>query len=292
MRLRADLTLFLVAALWGSAFVAQRLAGQEGSVFLFNGARFLLGALILLPFACTNTFGTGALRRGMLSHPQLLWMAAAGTILFVASALQQAGLQSTTAGNAGFITSLYVVLVPLILLMGWHERTHWVAWLAVLMAGLGAFFLSTAGRLEFRAGDTLELFGALFWALHMVVLGKFAVRFNPLSFSLGQFIFGGALNLLVGAAFEHPAVSGAGVLIGAVVYTAIFSVGIGYTLQVWAQRHAPPTDAALILSLEAVFAVFFGWLVLDERLLPLQLIGCGLILSGVLLAQARVRRRI
>jgi drug/metabolite transporter (DMT)-like permease len=283
MRLRADLTLFLVAALWGSAFVAQRIAGQEGSVFLFNGARFLLGALVLLPFTP---------RRGMLRRPQIFWMAAAGTILFVASALQQAGLQSTTAGNAGFITSLYVVLVPLILLAGWREQAHWQAWLAVLTAGAGAFFLSTAGRFEFRTGDALELIGALFWALHVVVLGKFASRFNPLSFSLGQFVFGGALNLLVGAVFERPGVFTSGVLIGAVVYTAIVSVGIGYTLQVWAQRHTPPTDAALILSLEAVFAVLFGWLVLDEHLLPVQLLGCGLILSGVLMAQVRARQRI
>ncbi|NOY99241.1 MAG: EamA family transporter, partial [Chloroflexi bacterium] len=266
---------------WGSAFVAQRVAGREGSVFLFNGARFLLAALILWPFIR---------RRGHIDRSQFFWMFLAGAVLFVASILQQAGVQYTTAGNAGFITSLYVVIVPLVLFVGWKERPHWTALAAVGLAVGGAFLLSTGGELRILPGDALELIGALFWALHVVLLGKFASRYDALSFSVGQFAISGALNLVIGVFVEYPFSFNLLAVGGAIVYTAVFSVGIGYTLQAWAQHHTPPTDAALILSLESVFAVLSGWLLLDERLAPIQILGCGLILAAVLLAQMRPGR--
>jgi drug/metabolite transporter (DMT)-like permease len=206
-------------------------------------------------------------------------------ILFTAAALQQAGIQYTTAGNAGFITSLSVVIVPFVLLVGWRERPRWLALVAVVMAGVGAYLLSTGGNFEVQKGDALELAGALFWSLHFVVLGKFAVRFASIQFATGQFLVAGILNLLAGLLFEQPFLNGA--MIGAVVYTALFSVGIGYTLQVWGQRYTPPTDAALILSMEAVFAVLSGWLFLSENLTFIQISGCALIMGGVLLTQLR-----
>lgn len=277
MRLKADLTLLLVSLLWGSAFVAQRIAGQQGSVYLFNGARFWLAILFLGPF----------IWRSRPSRAQWLWMVLAGLILFIASALQQAGLRYTTAGNAGFITSLYVVLVPFLLFFGWKERPHWLSLVAVILAGAGAFLLSTGGRFEVRPGDALELAGALFWAFHVVLLGKFAARFESISFSAGQFFVAGFLNLAFGIWNEPLASLESLSLWGAIVYTAIVSIGLGYTLQVWGQKHTPPTDAALILSLEAVFAVLAGWLVLGEALLPIQILGCGLILLAILLSQAK-----
>lgn len=283
MRFKADLTLFLVALLWGSAFVAQRVAGQVGSVYFFNAARFLLGAALLLPFAR---------RRLTFSKPQSLWMLAGGAVLFIASALQQAGIRYTTAGNAGFITSLYVVLVPLILLAGWRERPHWLVFVGLMLAILGAFLLSTGGKLHLQPGDGLEFAGSFFWALHVVILGKFAKHYDPLSFSLGQFVVAGLLNFLAGLFLEQFGLIDLEVVLGAVIYTAIVSIGLGYTLQVWAQRHTPPTDAALILSLESVFAVLSGWLFLGEGLVWIQIAGCLLILSGVVLAQIRLPREI
>ena len=276
MRLKADLALLFVSMLWGSAFVFQRIVGEQGGVYYFNGMRFLLGALILLPFMR---------KRKPIPREQWFWMGIAGTILFTAAALQQVGIQYTTAGNAGFITSLSVVIVPFVLLIGWRERPRWSAVVAVILAGVGAYLLSTGGSFKVQKGDALEMVGALFWSLHYVLLGKFAFRFASVQFAAGQFVVAGLLNLFVGLFLERPLFTG--VLVGAVVYTAVFSVGIGYTLQVWAQRYTPPADAALILSLEAVFAVLTGWLFLSEILTVVQIMGCALILGGVLLAQLR-----
>lgn len=289
MRLKADLTLFLTALIWGSAFTAQRVAGQQGAVYLFNGMRFLLGSLVLLPLAMrTKRIGRMMER---ISRAQWLWMGVAGVVLFVGTALQQVGLQYTTAGHAGFLTSLYVVFVPFVLFIGWRERSHWQALAAVGLAGGGAYLLSAGGRLEVQRGDTLELLGAAFWALHVVILGKFASRYDAITFSIGHFLVGAVLNGMVGLWLEHPAVVAPWALTGAILYTGIFSVGIGYTLQVWAQKHTPPTDAALILSLEAVFGVLFGFVFLGEKLTLTQMMGCGFMLGGVLLTQLRGRNQ-
>ena len=287
MRLKADITLFVISIIWGSAFVAQRVAGQLGSVYLFNGARYLLAGLIVLPFIKM---------KASISREQYKWMFAAGFLLFLAAALQQVGIVYTTAGNAGFITSLYVVLVPVVIFIGWRERPHWLAVVAVGLAVGGAYLLSTGGRLalsliegfEVRIGDALELVGALFWALHVALLGKFASRFDPMSFSAGQLIICGILNLILGLFVEEPMFTKP--LAGAIIYTAVLSLGLCYTLQVWAQKHTPPADAALILSLESVFAVVSGWLLLNEKLAPVQIFGCFLIFVAVMLSQFKERK--
>lgn len=282
MRLKADLTLLLVSIIWGSAFVAQRVAGQMGSVYLFNGARYLLAALVVLPFVLkARGFENPTY---LIRRDQYKWMVIAGFFLFMGSALQQAGLVYTTAGNAGFITSLYVVLVPIVLFLFWRERFHRLAIVAVLLAGVGAFLLSTGGRFEVQKGDALELLGALFWTLHVIVLGKYASKFESMSFSVGQLVVCGLLNLGIGLLVE-PMMSFNGPLLFAIVYTAVFSLGLCYTLQIWAQKHTPPADAALILSLESVFAVLSGWLLLNEVLTAIQMLGCILIFSAVLLSQ-------
>ena len=276
MRLKADITLFIISIIWGSAFVAQRVAGQLGSVYFFNGARYFLAGLVVLPFVRLKT---------SMPREQYKWMFIAGFLLFIAAAFQQAGMQYTTAGNAGFITSLYVVLVPFVVLVGWKEKPHWMSLLVVGLAGVGAYLLSTGGRLEVQRGDALELAGALFWALHVVLLGKFASKFEPMSFSVGQLLVCGLLNLMLGLFVEQPIFTWP--LAGAAVYTAIMSLGLCYTLQVWAQRHTPPGDAALLLSLESVFAVFAGWLLLNESLAGIQIFGCILIFFAVGLSQVK-----
>jgi len=291
MRLKADLTLLLVSILWGSAFVAQRVAGQMGGVYYFNGLRYLLAALVVLPFALRvrRIVPQGDASRNP-PREQIKWMFIAGFLLFIASALQQAGMQFTTAGNAGFITSLYVVLIPIVLFLFWRERQHWTSIVAVALAGAGAFLLSTGGKFEVRAGDALELGGALFWAVHVIVLGKFASKFEAVSFSVGQLAVSGVLNLLVGV-FVEDGITLHAPIVFAIAYTAFLSLGLSYTLQVWAQKHTPPADAALILSLESVFAVLAGWLILDERLASLQIFGCVMIFIAVLLAQVRAWNR-
>ncbi|MBI2331885.1 MAG: DMT family transporter [Chloroflexi bacterium] len=282
MRLKADITLFLIAIIWGSAFVAQRVAGQVGSVYIFNGARYLLAGLVVLPFAW---------RAGRIANPpymprdQYKWMLIAGFFLFIGSALQQAGLTYTTAGNAGFITSLYVVLIPILLFFFWGEKPHWLFIVAVVLAMAGAFLLSTGGKFAaIRLGDLLEIIGALFWAFHVIVLGKYAHSFESMSFSVGQLVVCGLLNLALGLAVEPMPVFDANLLF-AIGYTARLSLGLCYTLQIWAQKHTPPADAALILGLESVFAVISGWLLLDERLAGIQILGCVMIFAAVILSQ-------
>lgn len=254
LRLRADLSLLLVAILWGSAFAAQRMAGLLGSVYSFNGARFMVAGLVLLPFSVMTK----------LKPRQWLWMCAAGIVLFLGSALQQAGLLTTSAGDAGFLTSLYVVLVPIVMLVGWRERPHVLAVIAVLMAGAGAYLLSTPGRFALQPGDALELAGAACRAVHVVLVGKFASAYESLSFSAGQLFVASVFNWIACALFEAPAFPPLADVTGAILYTAPASLAIGYSLQIWAQKHTPPTDAAIILSLESVFAAAAGGYVLGE----------------------------
>lgn len=284
MRLKADLTLLLVSIIWGSAFVAQRVAGEMGSVYMFNGVRYLLAAFVVLPWAIRVHRTVGQLQR--ISRSQYIWMSIAGLVLFAGSALQQVGLLYTTAGNAGFITSLYVVLVPIVLFVIWREKFHWMAVLALILAGVGVFLLSTGGRFEVRKGDALELIGALGWTLHVIVLGKYASKFEAISFSVGQLVVCGTLNLGIGILFE-PGIPLTGSLLFAIAYTAFFSLGLCYTLQIWVQRHTPPADAALILSLESVFSVLAGWLILNETLHAIQILGCVPIFLAVLLSQLK-----
>jgi drug/metabolite transporter (DMT)-like permease len=276
MRLKADLVLLLVAVLWGSAFAAQRAAGLLGSVHFFNAARFLVAALLLLPFAA----------RSKIAPRQVLWTCSAGVILFAGSALQQAGLRTTTAGNAGFLTSLYVVIVPFVVFVGWRERPHLSSIGAVMLAALGAYLLSTAGQFRLQDGDLLELGGALFWAVHVVILGKFATRYDAFAFSAGQLLVASGLSWIAAAFLDPRGLPLSPTLIGSILYTAVISLGMGYTLQIWGQRHTPPTDAGIILSLESVFAATAGGFVFGERWMPIQLLGCAIIVLAVLLSQA------
>lgn len=283
MRLKADLLLFMVAIIWGSAFVAQAVAGQYRVAYLFNGASFILAALILIPFIPRGTRITGN---------QWAWMFIAGAILFAASAMQQIGIFYTKVANAGFLTSLYAVFTPFLLWIGFRERPHWLDIAAVTLAAFGAFLLSTAGRFEVQNGDALEVIGSIFWALHFVALGKFASKFESVSFACGHFFISGFLNFVIGLFLENLNTLALLPLLGAILYRAVLSIGVGYTLQVWGQKHTPPTDAALILGLESVFAVLAGWVVLGQTLLPIQILGGAIILAAVLISQAKAWSKI
>jgi len=276
MRLKADLLLFMVAIIWGTAFVAQGIAGQYHIAYLFNGVSFMLAGVILVPF----------IPKGHpITKSQWQWMFVAGIILCIATAMQQVGILFTKVANASFLTSLYAVFTPFLLWIGFRERPHWIDLIAVTLAGMGAFMLSTGGQIQIQAGDSLELVGSLFWALHFVVLGKYASRFESISFASGHFIISGFINFVIGLFVEDISILTALPLLGAILYRATLSIGIGYTLQVWGQKHTPPTDAALILSLEGVFAVIAAWFALQQTLLPVQVVGCVVIFVAVLISQ-------
>jgi drug/metabolite transporter (DMT)-like permease len=283
LRLKADLTLLVVALVWGSAFVVQRIAAVEVGIFLFNGLRFLVGALALLPLAWITA--RRQRRLPALQSQELAGVALLGVLLFTAAALQQWGLQYTTAGNAGFITGLYVVFVPIFLAFGWQRWPRPAVWPAALLAAVGLFLLSTEGHFALAFGDSLELAGAVIWAFHVILIGHLVQRMEVLYLAVGQYVVCGLLSLLVGAFSETGMLAGLAAGWWAILYTGLLSVGLGYTLQAIGQKVAPPADAAILLSAEAAFAALFGWLILQETLTPLQILGCLLIFSGMLLAQ-------
>ena len=269
--------LLLVAIIWGSAFSAQRAAAAHLGFFLFNGFRFLLGAITVLFFLRNDRleFSSLEMKGGGL----------AGTVLILAATLQHAGLRFTTAGKAGFITGLYVVLVPIFLTVFWKKLPGLTSWAASLLAVAGMFLLSVDDSSGLSLGNGLELAGAVMWALHVIIIGNLAKRTNGLRLAFTQYIVCGLLGTILGLIFEFDTLGGLPSIWWAIIYTGVVSVGLGYTLQVIGQKYAPETDSAIILSLESVFAVLFGWVFLNEILTALQIFGCLLMLCAMLLAQ-------
>jgi drug/metabolite transporter (DMT)-like permease len=211
---------------------------------------------------------------------------AAGFFLWAGAAFQQAGLIYTTAGNAGFITGLYVVLIPIFLAVRSTQRPRLLTWIASLLAAAGLFLLSTGGQMRLNPGDGLELAGAFFWALHVILVGWLVQRMPVLALAAGQYLACAVFSLGAGLMFEMETLPALSQGWWAIAYTGLLSVGLGYTLQAKSQRLAPPADAAIILSTEAVFAALCGWIFLAERLTAAQLAGCGVMLAGMLLAQS------
>jgi drug/metabolite transporter (DMT)-like permease len=284
--LAADVLLLTAAVIWGTTFVAQKLATEHMGPVLFNGTRYALGAAILLPFA---------LRRWRrIDNPRarrdaLVGGALAGVAMSLGSTLQQVGMHSTSVSNAGFITGLYVIMVPLIgLLVG--QRTGLGTWLGASLAVVGMFLLSVGENFQVASGDWLQLAGAVVWGVHVLMIGSLARRHDPLRLAVLQFAACGVISLLLALVFEEitlPALLGAG---PAILYGALIGVAIGFTLQVIAQRDALSSHAAVIFSLEAVFAALAGAWFLDEMLQARGYVGCGLMFAGMLVAQLWPRR--
>ncbi|BBB25961.1 DMT family transporter [Amphritea japonica] len=290
--IRADLTLLLVAAIWGFAFVAQRLGMDHLGPFGFNGSRFLLGALSLLPLLLIFRPKPGATEPKAMLRGSLT----AGIFLFMGASLQQAGLLWTSAGNAGFITGLYIIIVPLLgLLLGHVTRLN--TWLGGLLAVVGLYFLTvnqTNGeRFNVNTGDLLVLGSAFFWAAHVIVIGKLASQLDNLRLAIIQFFICALLSFIVALLFEQDTLSLANIALAwqPIAYAGLLSVGVAYTLQVVAQRDAPASHAAIIMSLEAVFAAIGGWWLLSEDFSDRALIGCALMLAGMILSQLNLFRR-
>jgi drug/metabolite transporter (DMT)-like permease len=298
-RLRADLVLLLVAFIWGSAFAVQRVATQYFNAFTFNGLRFLLGGLILLPFSKLNPLNrnhrskaelnSGAEKPIMppiLDRKSWIFILLGGALLFGGSGFQQVGLATTTAGNAGFITTLYVVLVPVILVVFWREKIHWLSWLGAGIAIVGSLLLSTGGTLHLAQGDLLEMAGALMWAGQVILVSRAVKHMDVLTFSVGQYVIAGVLNIMVSIGMQLP-IGGLASGWWTIVYVGLLSTAVGYTLQVLGQKYAPPTDATILLSMEAVFAALTGFIFLGETMRVVQLVGCSLILLAVLITQLK-----
>jgi len=297
--------LLLAAAIWGFAFVAQRAGMEHVGPFTFNAVRFALGGVILLPlialrgrqeadFEAIPPPASATIRLPAGWKGLVPGGAAAGLVLFAGASLQQTGIVYTTAGKAGFITGLYVIIVPLGGLL-WKQRTGAQSWLGAVLAVAGLYFLSLSGGLRMVRGDLLVLLGAFFWAGHVQLIGWLSPRTDPIRLACFQFLVCSAASLvaavfLEAAFFEEMTVQGVRAAAWPILYAGLLSTGVAYTLQVVAQRRAHPSHAAIILSLEAVFAALGGWLMLSEVLSRRELFGCLLMLAGMLLSQIDLRR--
>lgn len=295
-----DALLFVTAAIWGFAFVAQRVGMDFVGPFTFNGVRYLIGAVSLLPLflwrRAHRTTGRGADPAAMSAlvsesapsssrfsrgiYPPLL----AGTVMFLGSSLQQVGLVSTTAGNAAFITSLYVVLVPFLAAI-FGKKVHGVDWTASLVAVAGLWFITVRQGLAIAPGDAFVLACAFFWALHIIVIGRFATSYDPIALAMGQFAVSGILSLIVAIPLEKIDVAGLRAALVPLLYGGIASCGVAFTLQIFGQRKAKPSHASIIMSLEGLFGAIGGILLLGEPATSRILIGGGLMIIATMLPQ-------
>lgn len=290
--MRSNILLLITAAIWGSAFVAQRVGMEYIGPFTYSGFRFLIGSAALIPLAWwLKQRQEKRIAEGLEQVPEptstkgMLWASLlAGVVLFAGATLQQVGMVYTTAGKAGFITSLYIVLVPLMGL-AFKQRAGAGVWLGALIALAGLYLLSIKSDWSLAYGDLLMLIGAFFWAAHVLVIGWVAPKYDPVQLSILQFIVCGVLSFVGAGLYETIVMSDVILALNSILYAALMSTGIAYTLQVVAQQHAKPSHAAIILSSEAMFAVLAGWLILGEVLTERGMWGCVLIMIGMLISQ-------
>ncbi|WP_334135193.1 DMT family transporter [Tepidimonas sp.] len=281
---RTDALMLAVAAIWGSTFVAQQLGMDSVGPFTYTAARMTLGVALIAPLWWWRSGPFAAVPRvdsaGLWRDGALL-----GLVLFVAINLQQVGLLGTTVSNAGFITGLYVVLVPVLMrLLG--QPVGWAVWAAVALATAGLYFLSVPPESAIAPGDWLQLGSAAVWAVHVLLVGHWARRHDAIRLSILQYLVAGGLSWLAALARGEPihtrALADAA---GAIAWGGLLSIGIAYTLQVVAQRTARASHAAIIYSSEGVFAAIGGWWVLGEMIGWRGWGGAALIVAGMLLAQ-------
>ena len=283
---KSTFLLFLTAIIWGFAFVAQRVGAEFVGAFTFNGIRFLLGSLSLVPVILIferEKFEKTKFIKTLL--PSLL----AGTILFIASTLQQLGVEWTgSAGKAGFLTGLYIVLVPIIRLFG-GKKTSILTFFGAMFALVGLVFLCMTGdELTFGKGDVVLIIGAFFWAAHILVVDKYVNNISPLKFSMMQFFVCGLLSIIFALCtetIEFSAIKSAGIPI---LYGGLMSVGVAYTCQILGQKDADPTFASIVFSTESVFSAIGGAIILNEIMSGRGYLGCVLIFIGIVLSQLNI----
>jgi len=283
------LCLFLTSLIWGFAFVAQVQGMEFMGSLTFGGVRFALGALSLLPVILLFERGRGA--PGELKQT-LRTGAMTGVILFVASTLQQYGILLTqSAGKSGFITGLYTVLTP-IFSIALGKKPGLLTGLGAVSAFAGLYFLSAPEGLgRVTLGDVLLVAGAVFWTLHIMAVDAFAPRVRPIRFSAVQFCVCAVLSLIAMALFEQPTLGALWAGRVPLLYGAFLSVGVAYTLQIVGQRHVEPSRAAIIFSLESLFAALGGFLLLREVMGWKQYLGGALMFLGIVLSQIHIKRK-
>ncbi|NLL77431.1 MAG: DMT family transporter [Clostridiales bacterium] len=286
----SSLLLFLAACIWGFAFVAQSLGMNYMGPFMFNGIRFLMGGIVLLPVVFIR------LRKKRTAEKEVSFKFAlkggmyCGGALCMASLFQQIGIQYTTVGKAGFITSLYIVIVPAMGLF-LKKRVQGKVWIAAAVAVFGLYLLCVNESFSLGRGDVFVLICAVLFSVHIMLIDYYSPKMDGVALSCIQFFTAGIICTAGGLILEQPScdrlISG----IWPLLYAGIMSSGIAYTLQVIAQKNVEPTIASLIFSMESSVSLLGGWLILGQALSPRELLGCAIVFSSVILVQLPERRR-
>jgi drug/metabolite transporter (DMT)-like permease len=279
----AALLLLICTMLWGFAFIAQKSAMDSMGPLTFAGVRYLLGGLLVLPLALWER----RRRPTPLTGDNWSFIIAVSAVFFVGSWLQQAGLASTTATNAGFLTGLYVFFVPLLGFLLFRTRAHPIIFVCVPLALIGIYFLNGGGLHSFNGGDGLIVVSAIFWAMHVILLGRTAQATGlPIFVSAVSFLLAGAVALALALIIEQPSLDG--ILAGwmQIAYAGILSTAVAFTFQAIGQQYVPPANAAIILSAESLFAALGGAMLLAERLPPIGYAGAALIFVAIVAVEA------
>ena len=292
-----SLLLLLTAIVWGVAFVAQSVGMDYIGPFTFNSVRSVLGAVVLIPVvlvlrkkklkACDMT------RKELKAYDKntIIGGCCCGVLLCAASNAQQMGIVYTTVGKAGFITALYVVLVPVLGLF-MKKRVQWLVWISVCLSVAGLYLLClSGGGFKLQYGDSLVLICALLFSFHILVIDHFSVKADGVTMSCIQFFVSGFISGVLMLIFEKPSLSAIMSAWLPIGYAGIFSCGVGYTLQIVGQKNVDPTVASLILCLESVVSALAGWLLLNQVLSPREMLGCVLMFTAIVLAQLPVKKR-
>lgn len=283
--------LLLTAMIWGFAFVAQVDGVNYVGPLTLNGTRFALGVISLLPVVLIfEKEKSSREERKKTIIASLL----AGTVLFCASTLQQIGIVYTrSAGVAGFITGLYIVLIPIACFLLFRQKTGVQVWIGAICAVIGLFLLcyKVGEGFRFGIGELLILIGSFFWTAHMILVDRLGKKLRSLHFAWGQFFVCAVLGIVSMFVFETPTLGGIWEAKWAILYCGVLSVGVAYTLQVIAQKKANPTFAAILLSTESVFSAIGGAIFGMDHISALGYAGCALIFAGVLICQAPDRKR-
>lgn len=286
MKLKNAAILALTAFIWGTAFVAQSVGMDYLGPFTFNGVRNFIGGIALLPCILLLQKLEGNSKEKVSGTKKDLFIGgtACGLCLFVASSLQQIGLQYTTTGKAGFITAFYIVLVPVLgIFLG--KRMGFKVWAAVMLAVIGLYFLCITEKLSIGQGDILIFVCALVFAVHIIIIDYFSPKVDGVKMSCIQFFVCGMASLIPMFVVEVPTIDAIAASAGPLLYAGVLSSGVAYTLQIIGQKNVNPAIASLILSLESCFAVLAGWIVLGQKLSVRESVGCVLMFIAIILAQ-------
>lgn len=284
-KLRGSLMLLTAAFIWGTAFVAQSKGMDYVAPFTYNAVRTLIGGVVLIPMVFL--FGQKSCRKASENNNKISFIGGiiCGLVLFAASSFQQLGISLTSAGKAGFITALYVVIVPVISII-FGQKSSLKMWLCAFTVIIGFYFLCIKEGFRLSKGDLYVLICAVFYSVHIIVIDHFNSKgAEPVKMSCVQFFTAGSIMMICMFIFESPALSAVWAAKYTILYAGVMSCGVAYTLQIIGQKYTESTAAALIMSLESVFAALAGWIILSEHMSMKEFAGCILVFAAVVFSQ-------